>query len=49
MYLDDQDTSGRFVKGPIEWIKQNPAYQDIDNGFRRLMTGRKIHEETQTK
>jgi hypothetical protein len=25
---------------PIEWIKNNPAYQDYDNGFKRqLMTG----------
>jgi hypothetical protein len=39
MYLDDEDTTGRYVKKPIEWIKESPAYQDIDNGFRRLMTG----------
>eukprot|EP01127_Copromyxa_protea_P013859 TRINITY_DN376_c0_g1_i1.p1 TRINITY_DN376_c0_g1~~TRINITY_DN376_c0_g1_i1.p1 ORF type:complete len:888 (+),score=171.53 TRINITY_DN376_c0_g1_i1:42-2666(+) len=27
------------VKHPLEWIKDNPAYQDFDNGFKRLMTG----------
>lgn len=27
------------MQRPIEWIKDNPAYQDYDNGFRRLMTG----------
>jgi len=30
---------GIDVQRPIEWIKDNPAYQDFDNGFRRLMTG----------
>jgi hypothetical protein len=29
---------GVDVQKPIEWIKDNPAYQDYDNGFRRLMT-----------
>jgi len=40
MYLDENDSTGKYVKRPIEWIKNNPAYQDIDNGFKRsLMTG----------
>eukprot|EP01128_Nolandella_sp_AFSM9_P004727 TRINITY_DN2170_c0_g2_i1.p1 TRINITY_DN2170_c0_g2~~TRINITY_DN2170_c0_g2_i1.p1 ORF type:complete len:809 (-),score=217.66 TRINITY_DN2170_c0_g2_i1:6-2393(-) len=32
--LDQKD-----VQQPIEWIKENPAYQDFDNGYKRLMTG----------
>lgn len=40
MFLDEDDSTGKYVKKPIEWIKNNPAYQDIDNGFTRsLMTG----------
>lgn len=40
MFLDENDTTGKYVKRPIEWIQNNPAYQDIDNGFKRaLMTG----------
>jgi len=30
---------GIDVQRPIEWIKDNPTYQDFDNGFCRLMTG----------
>jgi len=30
---------GQPVDKPLEWIKDNPAYQDFDNGFQRLMTG----------
>jgi hypothetical protein len=30
---------GKSVDKPLEWIKDMPAYQDFDNGYKRLMTG----------
>lgn len=27
------------VQRKLTWIRDNPAYQDFDNGFKRLMTG----------
>eukprot|EP01122_Echinamoeba_exundans_P015092 TRINITY_DN7025_c1_g1_i1.p1 TRINITY_DN7025_c1_g1~~TRINITY_DN7025_c1_g1_i1.p1 ORF type:complete len:798 (+),score=227.94 TRINITY_DN7025_c1_g1_i1:99-2492(+) len=41
IFLDQPAGSlGAPAQKPIEWIKNNPAYQDYDNGFQRqLMTG----------
>jgi hypothetical protein len=30
---------GREMKKPLEWIKEKVAYQDLDNNYRRLLTG----------
>jgi len=27
----------RFVTGPLIWVKENPAYQDVDGGYKRTM------------
>eukprot|EP01114_Cavostelium_apophysatum_P011331 TRINITY_DN2554_c0_g1_i1.p1 TRINITY_DN2554_c0_g1~~TRINITY_DN2554_c0_g1_i1.p1 ORF type:complete len:745 (+),score=183.66 TRINITY_DN2554_c0_g1_i1:494-2728(+) len=38
--VDASTNDFKFVNGPLQWIKDNPAYQDVDHGFRRsLMTG----------
>ena len=36
----DNDTPDAFLTGPLEWLKDVPAYQDFDNGFmRNLLSG----------
>jgi len=39
--LADEHTQGNFVSTRVSWVKECPAYQDIDKGFKReLMSGK---------
>eukprot|EP01105_Mastigella_eilhardi_P009638 TRINITY_DN226_c0_g1_i1.p1 TRINITY_DN226_c0_g1~~TRINITY_DN226_c0_g1_i1.p1 ORF type:complete len:785 (-),score=192.29 TRINITY_DN226_c0_g1_i1:110-2389(-) len=33
------DEQGRFVTGPLRWVKDHNVYQDFDHGFRRALHG----------